>query len=138
MKKKIIIIIAAAILVFMGREYLFAADSDIILEKLKKLNIEVAGPAEQREEQLPEEFTGPYWGLLSNICRDSGWDLAAYAGKKVLSTSFPIQEKFGDDSLNVWVIDSGRRTACVYKTVREGSELVPGIFPVENTLKKRN
>jgi hypothetical protein len=135
MKKKcIIFVILGAILVFMGSKCLFASSIDAVLQELKKLNIEVAGPAEQTEEQLPAEFSGPYWGLLKNICRDSGWDLAAYAGKKVLSTCFPIKEKYGDDPLNVWVISSGEKIVCVYKTVRD---LAPGIFPVENSGKEK-
>jgi len=133
--KNYTIVALAALLVFIGSSCLLAADNNAAVEALRKLNIEVIGPAEQTEEQLPDKLNGPYWGYLNNTCRDSGWDLSAYAGKKISSTCFPIQEKFGDEPLNVWVLSSAEKTVCIYKAVREGSSLVPGIFPVKNTVR---
>ncbi len=109
----------------------FAADKDIILEELKRLEIKIVGSAKRIEVQLPTVLIGPDLGLKKTICEQSGYDLSAYAGKKVLFTAFPISEEYTSEPLNVWVISFEDKIVCVYKTVREGSVLVPGIFAIE-------
>lgn len=123
-------------LCFVANKYLFALDISVILRKLQNMNIEVAGLGEQREEELPGNLSGPYWGLLENICKESGWDLSIYAGKKILESTFPIKEEYGGQLLNVWVLSYGDRVVCIYKSVREGFDLAPGIFPVNNHANK--
>jgi hypothetical protein len=134
-KKKVIFLILVAMLLFIESRCLFVLDTDSILQELKKLNIEVTGPAKQIEETLPAELSGPNYGLKKIICERSGWNLSAFAGKKVLFTCFPIKEKYENELLNVWVISYGEKIVCIYKTVREGSALTPGIFPVGNPQK---
>lgn len=135
-EKTFVAIILAVILVLAVGKSIFALDAAVISQELEKMNIEVVGLGEQTDAELPNEFSGPYWGLLRNICRDSGWDLSAYAGKKVLMSLFPIKETYGDELLNVRVISYGDEIIAVYKTVRDGSRLAPGIFPVERVNNK--
>jgi hypothetical protein len=133
--KVIVIIIFLTILVFIGNQRLFAADKGVALQFLNKLHIEVTGPAEQEEEYLPTEFTGPYWGLIKNMCKDSGWDLPAYAGRQVLTTRFPIKEKYGADPLEITVISSGDVIICAWELIKNPS-VAPGLLPVQNPQKK--
>jgi hypothetical protein len=136
-KRKFLCIILVVVQIFICGICLFALDTDVILSELKRLNIEVTGSAKQIEIQLPTELTGPNWGFKKIICEEAGYDLSAYAGRKVLFTYFPINEKWNlKEPLNVWVISNGEKIICVYKTVREDSNLAPGIFPVENPIKK--
>lgn len=115
-----------------------ASDKDIVLRELKVLNIEAASFPVETEELLPDKLTGPYWGLLKNICSESGWDLPGYAGKKVLFYSFSTKEKYGDEPLKLWVIAYSDKIVCVYKTVvceENNTCVAPGILPVRNPRK---
>ncbi len=86
---------------------------------------------------MPAELSGPYYGLKKIICEEGGYDLTVCAGKNTLVTSFPLKEElYSGEPLNLWVVTCEERIACVYKTVREGSDLVPGIFSVENRIEK--
>lgn len=102
-----------------------------VLSELKRLNIKVVGRPKQRKMELPAALSGPNWGLKKQICEEGGYDLAPYAGRSVLLTSYPIAEKYGDEALDVWIVSSGGRIACVYKAVRESSNMAPGIFPAK-------
>lgn len=105
---------------------------DIFLE-LQRLNIIVTGVASRQEMTLPVFLSGPNWGLKKTVCEEGGYDLSSYSGKSVLLTSYPISETYNGEKLNVWIISSNDKIACVYKAVREGSSLSPGIFPASNT-----
>jgi hypothetical protein len=132
-RKRFLCIILIVIIIFFGLVYLLALDIDVILSELKRLNIEVTGPVKQIETQLPTELSGPDWGLKKNICEQSGYNLSAYAGKNVSLACFPISERYDfKEPLNVWVVSSEDKIICVYKTVREDSDMAPGVFPVEN------
>jgi len=74
--------------------------------------------------------------LKKIICEQGGYDLSAYAGKKVSLSCFPISEKYQlKEPLNVWVVSSGDKVVCVYKA---GSNSVPGVFPVEKPNSKEH
>jgi len=136
MRRSILILLLFAV-IFIWNASIFASEKDLILDELKALNIEVTGPVAQSEEELPLEFNGPFWGLLNNMCRDSGWDLSTYAGKKVLYSNYTIKDKYGNEPLDVWIISSGDKVICIYKSVREGSSLAPGLFVVHNPAKDK-
>jgi hypothetical protein len=127
-------------IIFLGAAFLFAlaSDMDALLAELKRLKIEVAGPAtKQIDVQLPPKLSDANWGLKKIICEQGGYDLSAYAGKKVTLSCFSMREKYNSkESLNVWVVSSGDNIACVYKAVGEGSSMAPGVFSVENPKAK--
>jgi len=132
-RKSFLCVILVVIIIFFAVVYLFALDIDVILSELKRLNIKVTSPAKQIEVQLPTELSDANWGLKKIICEQGGYDLYAYAGKKVSLTCFPISERYHFiEPLKVWVVSSGDKIICVYKTVNENSNMVPGVFPVEN------
>lgn len=112
------------------------ASEAVILSELQRLNMVTTGQPTQTEMQLPSDLSGPNWGLKAIVCQEGGYDIPAYAGKAVLLTSYPINQVYdGKEPLQVWVITSGNKIVCVYRSVREGSTLVSGIFSVkENPL----
>ncbi len=111
---------------------------DVILSELEKLNIQIAGGPQRMEMVLPASFSGPDWGLKKSACEDGGYDLSPYVGKSVLFTSYPIDEKYNNESLDVWIISSGDKIACVYKAVGKDSNVAPGIFPVKDQSVNKN
>ncbi|MGA2774462.1 MAG: hypothetical protein ABSE81_00135 [Candidatus Omnitrophota bacterium] len=131
-KGKLIYISLLLIGIFMASSRLFASDIDIILAELKRLNIKVTGLIEPQEEQLPAYLSGPYWGLLKNVCKEGGYDLATYAGRKVMYVNLPIADN-SNKPLNVVVFSCAEKIACVYKVDKE---TVPGMLPVSNPGKK--
>jgi len=133
-KKKFAGAILAVVTIFMCGVCSYALDMDAIFLELKRLNIEVTGKAKQTEIQLPNELSGPNFGLKKTICEKGGYDLTTCAGKKALFTSFPIKEKWDSkkpliwgftykEPLNVWVVTCEEKIVCVYKAVRKGSGL---------------
>jgi len=134
-KQRRIELAAVFSVIFCGTIFLsvMASDMDAILSELKKLKIEVAGsPVKQFETQLPAALTDANWGLKKMICGQGGYNLSAYAGKKVTLSCFPISEKYqSKEPLNVWVVSSGDKIACVYKAAGDNSSMAPGVFAVE-------
>lgn len=108
-----------------------------ISEELKKLNIQVIGQPKQIEFQLPSALTSSNWGLKKTICEEGGYNLSLYVGESVLLTSYAINERFENESLDAWIISKGDKIACVYKSVREDSILAPGIFSVKDQRVKK-
>jgi len=132
-KKRFLYIISLVVAIFFGRSYLFALDNDVILSELKRLNIKITGPAKKIETELPTALSDANWGLKKTICEEGGYNLSDYAGEKVSLTCFPISERYNIiEPLNVWVVSSGDKIVCVYKKVREHSNMIPGVFPVKN------
>ena len=104
---------------------------DTVLLELRRLNIEVMGQSEQVEIELPPTLSGPNWGLKKALCEKGGYNLSASSGKKLLFTSYAINELWNNEEpLDVRVVSNGHDIACVYKSVRGNSQVTPGIFPV--------
>ncbi len=82
---------------------------------------------------LPLEFSDANWGHKALVCADGGYDLNAYAGKEVILLSYNIGGYVSFQPLMVWAILDQEREKCIcmFKTVRPGSGLVPGIFSVK-------
>jgi len=113
---------------------------DAILSELERLNIEIFGQPKQIQLQLPVTLSDANWGLKKIICEKGGYNLTKYAGEDVLLTSYNINEvykhttRFGTEEfpLRVSVITVDNKVACVYKTVREGADLTPGVFSIKD------
>lgn len=130
----IVILIVAGIGLLMPKENPASSNGPegerIIPSELEKLNVEVTGPSVETEIQLPLTFSDANWGLKKIVCEEGGYDLSSYAGKPVSFTSYNINDTYDGHPLDLVLISSGNVIVCAYKTVREGSNLSPGIFPV--------
>ena len=114
-------------------------NNNIVLSELQKLNIEVTGQPKQVELELPAALSDANWGLKKIVCGEGGYNLSAYVGQTVLLTQYLTNEIYNNtEPLNVWVVSSGGKIVCVYKTVTENSNMAPGVFSVkENPLIKK-
>lgn len=112
---------------------------DEILLELKKLNITGVEKTKEIELRLPEILSDDNWGVKELICKDGGYNLSDYAGKNVLLTRYSTNEIYDKtEPLDVWIIKDKDKIVCVYKTVKEGSNMAPGVFSVkENPLIKK-
>ncbi len=111
-----------------------------VLSELQRLNIQVTGQEKQIELELPPILSDANWGMKKIICEEGGYNLSAYAGKTLLFTSYPINEVWNStEPLNVWIVTSGDKIVCVYKTVGENSNAAPGIFSIKEnpSIKKK-
>jgi hypothetical protein len=106
--------------------------ASFISAELARLNIKTVGRPKKTEFLLPEILSDADWGLKKDICRQGGYNLSPYAGQSVWLISYPIEEKYREEALDVWIIISQSRIACVYKSARDGSNLAPGIFPAQS------
>jgi len=125
---------AIAIILFLGFPPSNAVTNEaIIVAELRRLNMATGGAPEQMNVQLPSELSDANWGLKASVCQEGGYDLYAYAGKDVLLTSYPINQKYNNtEFLQAWVVTSGDKVVCVYRTVMDGSALTPGVFSVKD------
>ena len=103
-----------------------------IMSELKKLNITATGKPEQMELQLPEILSDDNWGVKKIACEEGGYNLSVYAGKTILLTKYSTNEIYDNaEPLDVWVVSSGEKVVCVYKTVVKNSNMAPGVFSVK-------
>jgi len=134
MKNKVLVYIGLLLIgIFTVSSRSFASDADTILAELNRLNIKVAGPIEPEEDEIPVNLSGPYWGVLKGVCSQGGYDLSAYAGKKVMLVNLPIANNSDYPlPLDVIVFSCQEKIVCVYKVDKESA---PGMLPVSNPKK---
>jgi hypothetical protein len=97
------------------------------------LTLEGDGDPETRYFTLPEELTDANWGLKAIVCDDAGYDLYAHAGEDIVADRYNITESCYTESLYLWLLIKDDECICAYKTVREDSYLVPGVFAVNES-----
>jgi len=126
------IIFFVLIVTFAASIALFALDEGPVLPELKKLNLEAGQPVTQSKERLPEaaSLTGPYWGLMKNVCEKGGYDLAAFAGKDVVFSRFPLKKKENLEPLDVCVYSTQDKIACVFLLNTDPS-VAGSMYPVQ-------
>jgi hypothetical protein len=104
---------------------------------VQKFNFNVVSTPDTTNVTLPQQLTGPQWGIIESICQQAGYDLSSYAGQTVYFTKYSITEKwFGPHSvepLYLWIIsNAGQTSICGYLSVGESSSLTPGAFAVND------
>lgn len=102
----------------------------VVLDAIENHGLNIVGGPSTVEVSLPAELNDANWGLKQMICVDAGYSLAPYAGQNVLLTTYDIDMTCQGALLRVWVVTQGNEVACVYLSVREGVDLVPGVFSV--------
>lgn len=69
------------------------------------------------------------WGTKIGPCRAGGYDLTVAAGRPVRLLRYAIDERIQGEPLYVFAVMDGETVACVFRSVREGSETAPGVYP---------
>jgi hypothetical protein len=112
-----------------------------IEKEFEKNNIEpIQVDTKEFSDTVPSDLAppywqnGPFWGLLAIVCSEGGYSLDEYAGKELSFVSYQIKEYYENEPLLAWALHDKENEicVCVYKTVRSGSTLVPGIFSVKD------
>jgi len=105
-------------------------DEQVALSVIQKYNLHTEGAPQTDVYTLPQEFNDANWGLKETVCQQAGYDLTPFAGQTVSLMRYSILEKYNGDPLYLWILTKENTCICAYTSVREGSGLVPGIFPV--------
>jgi hypothetical protein len=104
-------------------------DEAVAMRTIADLGLTATSTAQTINQTLPAVLaTDPNWGLKASACQQGGYDIAALAGTTVCLFSEDITQSCQGYPAEVWVVMSGDATACVYKTVRPGAPIVPGVY----------
>ena len=103
-----------------------------IISEFKKFQITSSDkPADSFDMTLPPTFVSTSeWAPTNNACAGGGYDLSLYSGKNVSVASYTSSEMFNKEPLDVKVISNGYKIVCVFRSVKKGSTVAPGVFPV--------
>ena len=111
-------------------------DSESILSDILyayDLTLEGDGDPETRYFTLPEELNDANWGLKAIVCEDAGYDLYAHAGEDIVADRYSIAETCYTEFLYLWILIKDDECICAYKTIREDSDFVPGVFAIDDS-----
>lgn len=101
-----------------------------IARELARHGIHPVGAERELEETLPADLmSGAAWGTKIGPCRAGGYDLTRAAGHTVQMLRYEIDDEIRDEPLYAWVVMDAGTLVCVFRSVREGSEMAPGVFP---------
>lgn len=86
-------------------------------------------------KELTTDYLGQWPGkLITLTCEEGGYNLAAHEGETVRFDSYNTGETYVDQGtrkpLTIQVVSRDGEVICLFKTQREGGELIPGIWPV--------
>lgn len=100
-----------------------------VASELARHGIEPVSDAREHTETVPADLmAGAMWGTRVGPCRAGGYDLSTAAGREVRMLRYEIDDVIRDERLYAWVVLDGDRVACVFRSVREDSEMAPGIY----------
>jgi hypothetical protein len=101
-----------------------------VASELARHGIEPTSEAREHTETVPVDLmAGAMWGTRVGPCLSGGYDLSTAAGHEVRMLRYEIDDVIRDERLYAWVVLDGDRVACVFRSVREDSEMAPGVFP---------
>jgi hypothetical protein len=72
--------------------------------------------------------TDANWGLKATVCRQAGYDITSLAGKTVCLLGQDMTQQCQGIPATAWVVMNNGAVACVYKAVRPGFSLAPGVY----------
>lgn len=106
-----------------------AAIDPLVAQEFDRHGIRPDGPVREFLDTLPTNLLATArWGVLVGACQGGGYDLTAAAGHPVRMLRYPIPDVLRDEPLYAWALLDGDQVACVYRSVREDSEMAPGVF----------
>ncbi|WP_162604968.1 DUF4830 domain-containing protein [Geomonas terrae] len=121
--------------------YSFSSGSPTVgLDIIQKYKLHIHGTSNTQEVLLPQELSGPDWGLKQSVLRRAGFDLSPYAGQRVLLIRYDLVEKYyqvsnlGTESydLSLWIIAKGHKALGAFVSCRWPDGLIPGVFAVND------
>lgn len=109
-------------------------NEQVAVKVIQQYNFQTEGDPQNGSFTLPAELTDANWGLKETVCREAGYDLAPYAGQTVAYMRYSLREEYtpSGEPLYLWILIKDNSCVCAYTTVREGSNLIPGVFAVND------
>lgn len=96
---------------------------------LTALSITPVGTPQTLNATLPAVLaTDDNWGLKATVCRQAGYDITALAGKTVCLLGQDMTQVCQGIPATAWVVMNNGAVACVYKSLRQGFRLAPGVY----------
>lgn len=120
---------AAGIIFCDGNNYLRGVD-DIVVEELDRFGVEPEDYAEVSRRRIPEPLTGAGWEIVGISCTQGGYDLDAYTGQILNSTAVDIKGTCQSEPVTIRVFSTKDKIVCTYLSVREDSNMAPGVWPI--------
>lgn len=102
-------------------------------ETLQKLGIKITEFYKEFTAK-PNTFHPAQLAITTEACTKGGYDLSAHLDKTLTFTGYRSDVTYENEPLNVWVVSSDSKIVCIYLSVRESSNMAPGIFSVNNPL----
>jgi hypothetical protein len=104
-------------------------DPTVASQTLVASGIVAVGNPQMLSATLPTGLaTDPNWGLKATLCKQAGYDLTELAGKTVCLFEQDVNQMCQGIPGTAWVVMNNGAVACVYKTVRQGFGINPGVY----------
>jgi hypothetical protein len=98
------------------------------------LGLSAVGPPETLDVNLPTALTDAQWGPVADACRQGAYDLSSVAGSTACLLGQDITQLCQGYPARVWVVMRDGTVVCVYKTVRAGVNVAPGIYAANDPM----
>ncbi len=106
-------------------------DLDVAAKAIAASGVNAVGSPQTLNVTLPTTMaTDDNWGLKETICQQGGYDIAPLAGKTVCLVEQGSTQLCQGAPSDVWVVMNDGAVACIYKAVRQGVMLAPGVYSV--------
>jgi len=135
--KKLLIILSSIFLIVIIFIFVFLfinkqSQKDILINDLDSFGMQTMQINKQFSVKLPENFSDANWGLKKIICEEGGYDLIKYPNQEVLLSSYSTNKYYQNEKLALYVLTKEEEIICTYFGVEEGSDLIPGLFSVND------
>ena len=132
MRRRVAALLALAAVAACGGDPEPAATGTPASRELTRLGLRPIGPTTILDSTVPARLDDPKDAALADTCRAGGYDLTAAAGRPVTFTGVDVEESCAGEPAMAWVVTDGDVVRCAYLSVRRGSLLAPGIWPVRD------
>jgi hypothetical protein len=107
----------------------FGCDLTVASNAIAALGLTAAGASQTLNATLPAVLaTDDNWGLKATVCQQAGYDMTPLAGKTVCLLGQDMTQMCQGIPATAWVVMNNGAVACVYKAVRPGFRLAPGVY----------
>jgi hypothetical protein len=104
-------------------------DLTVASNAMSAFGLITSGSVQTSNATLPAVLaTDANWGLKADVCRQAGYDITPLAGKTICSVSQDMTQLCQGLPAGVTVLMNSGSVACIYKHIRTGVMIAPGIW----------
>lgn len=101
----------------------------LIAAEFQRHGIHPTSDVREFTETLPAELIQTAsWGTKIGPCNEGGYAITSSAGHDVRLLRYAVDERMQGEALYAWVVVDAGAIACVFRSVREDSEMAPGVY----------